>query len=134
MNRLRRPHAENGQTMVEFALVAPLLLVLVIAIVQLGIAYNHYLRLTDAVRAGARKASVSRLLVESPKGKSASDAVYDAADLDPSKLVVTVTASPDWTKPGNEVTVQAKYDYSINIMGIVVKSGQMTATTTERLE
>jgi Flp pilus assembly protein TadG len=52
---------EDGQALVEFTLVLPLLVVLLLAIVQLGIAFNHYLVLTDAVRAGARAASVSRL-------------------------------------------------------------------------
>ncbi len=48
--------------MVEFAMVLPILLVLVFGIIQFGIVFNHYLTLTDAVRAGARQAAVSRTL------------------------------------------------------------------------
>ena len=51
--------------MVEFAIVLPILLVLVFGIIQFGIVFNHYLTLTDAVRAGARQAAVSRTLSES---------------------------------------------------------------------
>ena len=57
---------EGGQTMVEFALVAPVLLLIVFAAVQFGILYNHYVTLTDATRAGARKAVVSRLEPDRP--------------------------------------------------------------------
>ena len=51
---------EKGQTMVEFALILPILLVLMLGIAQFGITFNNYVTLTDAVRAGARKAAVSR--------------------------------------------------------------------------
>jgi Flp pilus assembly protein TadG len=61
MVRRRRIQDENGQTMVEFALVLPLLCVVLFGIVQFGILYNNYVTLTDATRAGARKAAVSRL-------------------------------------------------------------------------
>ena len=51
---------ERGQTMVEFTLVLPVLLVVLFGIIQFGIAFNNYVALTDAVRAGARTAAVSR--------------------------------------------------------------------------
>ena len=53
---------ERGQAMVEFAFVVPILLVVVLAVIQFGITYNNYVTLTDAARAGARKAAVSRYL------------------------------------------------------------------------
>ena len=46
--------------MVEFALVLPILLLLVMGIIQFGIVFNNYVTLTDGVRAGARQAAVSR--------------------------------------------------------------------------
>ena len=51
---------QRGQTMAELALVLPVLLVLLLGIAQFGVAFNNYITLTDAVRAGARKAAVSR--------------------------------------------------------------------------
>ena len=48
--------------MVEFALVAPVLCLILFAIIQFGVLYSsNWLTLTDATRAGARKAAVSRL-------------------------------------------------------------------------
>src|SRR4051794_30159907 len=61
-SRKNRTRKEDGQAMVEFAIVLPILVVLVFGIIEFGITLNHYLTLTDAVRAGARQASVSRPL------------------------------------------------------------------------
>ena len=48
----------NGLT--EFALVAPVLFLLVLGMCQFGITLNQYLTLTNAVRSGARQLSISR--------------------------------------------------------------------------
>ena len=46
--------------MVEFALVAPVLLMLVIGMMQFGLLFNKYITLTDAVRGGARSLAIGR--------------------------------------------------------------------------
>jgi TadE-like protein len=50
--------AENGQALVEFALVTPLLLMLIIGIIEFGRAWNMSQVITDATRQGARTASI----------------------------------------------------------------------------
>ena len=60
MRRRLSTRNEDGQAMVEFALVAPILFLILFAIIQFGIVFMHSVALTDAVRTGARKASVSR--------------------------------------------------------------------------
>ena len=123
---------EDGQSIVEFAFVLPILLGLLLGIVQFGIAFNNYITLTDATRVGARKAAVSRLLGDS--GAAARDATIAAApNLNLTAAQVTVTAA-NWTTPGGDVSVTATYPYSLNILGWVVKSGNLTSTTHERLE
>ncbi len=116
--------------MVETAIVLPLMLLLIFAIVQFGITFKDYLALTDSVRAGARRAAVSREASD-PVGATESQVRAAAEDLDQAKLAVEVTSS--WT-PGADVRVAARYPYSINIMGIVVYSGQLSSSTTERVE
>jgi len=116
--------------MVEFALVLPILAVLLFGIIQFGIVFNNYITLTDAVRAGARKATVSRQAGD-PVGATKT-AVTDSGagiTIDPNQISVT----SDW-QPGDSVTVQASYPYSINVLGFVVKSGFITSKTTERVE
>jgi hypothetical protein len=86
------------------------------------------------VRAGARKASVSRSAAD-PVGATTSAVLGAATDLDSSTLSsrIKVTTSPGW-QAGGSVTVTATYPYSINILGIVVASGDLHSATTERLE
>ncbi len=130
----KRFRLQNGQTLVEFAIVIPLLLMVMMAIYQFGVVYNNWVTLTDAARAGARQAAVSRGLAD-PNGAAVSRVKASATDLDQTKLGVNVTPAtgPGWTQ-GADATVTATYPYSINIMGVVVASGNLTATTTERIE
>lgn len=130
MRNRDRARREGGQAMVEFVIVLPILCVLLFGIVQFGITFNHYLTLTDSVRAGARRAAVSREASD-PVGAAVSEVRSSAADLNQSDLTVNVTSS--WA-PGGDVTVTAKYPYTINIMGIVVNSGELSSSTTERVE
>jgi Flp pilus assembly protein TadG len=128
----RRITAEGGQTATEFALVLPLFLALVLAIVQFGIAFKNYVTLTDAARAGARKAIVARL-AGGTTGDAEAAVRAAAGTLDQTKLQVTVS-SDDWTTSGSDVTVATKYPYSISLMGWVVASGSLSSTMKERLE
>ena len=128
----RRWRREEGQALVEFALVLPLFVTLVFAIIQFGIAFHDYLVLTDAVRAGARTAAVSRT---TPDPRAAGEAAVRraAVNLDAPQLAVSVAAKPGWTR-GSDVTVSASYPYSIDVFGLDVKSGRLSSTTTERIE
>jgi len=126
--------AERGQTAVEFALVLPLLLVLLLGIIQFGVAFSHYVTLTDAARVGARKAITVR--VDGTTPYDATKAVRDAAGgLDQSQLQVNVD-DPSWTTSGSQITVTATYPYKIDIplLGLSVVSGTLTAKAEERLE
>jgi Flp pilus assembly protein TadG len=127
-----RLRGESGQALVEFAFVMPVLVFILLAIIQFGGTYNHYVSLTDGTRAGARKAVVSRALADPVT--AAKDAVKASAPaLNPAQLNITVTPAPPWTV-GQQITVTATYPYSIDLIGIVVNSGNLTSTTKERVE
>jgi hypothetical protein len=53
---------DHGVSLIEFAIVIPLLLVLVMGIIEFGWVYNGYITLHGATREGARMASIYRLL------------------------------------------------------------------------
>ena len=125
-----RMQEERGQTTTEFAIVLPILCLLLFGVIQFGILFNNYVTLTDAVRAGARKAAVSRQASD-PQGACLSQVRTSAQDLDQSKLTPTCTST--WL-PAADVTVTATYPYSINLMGVVIASGNLKSTTTERVE
>jgi Flp pilus assembly protein TadG len=130
MTSRRRLRDQKGQTMVEFALVLPLLLVIMFAVVQFGIVYNDYVTLTDATRAGARKGAVSRLAAN-PTAATVAAVENSASGLDLDDLDVDVEST---FQQGTDVTVEASYPYEIDILGIVVASGDLTSQTTERVE
>jgi Flp pilus assembly protein TadG len=130
MNRRAAIRSEHGQTMTEFALVLPLLVMLLFGIIQFGVTFNHYLTLTDAVRAGARKAAVSRH-EKDPVAVTVDQVRRAATDLKPpADLQVAVVSSWD---AGDEVEVSASYPYSIKVLGMTIKSGRMNSKTTERV-
>jgi Flp pilus assembly protein TadG len=132
MTRRRSIREQKGQTMVEFALVMPVLFLVLFGIIQFGALYNDYITVTDAARIGARKAAVSRQ-TGNPVGLATTATKNAASDLDDlTKLGVSVTATA-WV-PGADVTVQTSYPYSINILGMVVASGNLKSSTTERIE
>jgi Flp pilus assembly protein TadG len=125
---------QQGQTMAEFSLVLPVLAILLFGVIQFGIVFNNYLAVTDAVRAGARQAAVARYLPAAEREAKVEAKVRASAEnLDQDILEVTVDPSDDW-EPGSDVTVTATYEYSINLLGKVVKDGLLTSKTTERVE
>ena len=123
---------ERGQTFVEFALALPILTVLLFGIIQFGIVFHDYVTVTDASRAGARKAAVSRTAPATGRTSGVVTAVRNSAqNLDQSKLGVSVSST--WDK-GEDVTVTATYPYTVRLFGIPVTTGTLTSSTTERVE
>ncbi|MGH9895513.1 MAG: TadE/TadG family type IV pilus assembly protein [bacterium] len=123
---------EQGQALTEFALILPLLVVLLFGIIQFGIAFNNYVTLTDAVRAGARQGAVGRHIGGPAAAGAVEDRVREAASgLNQDELAVTV--SSPFTQ-GSDVTVTATYPYTISLFGLPVWDGDLTSTTTERVE
>lgn len=131
---------ERGQAVVEFALILPVLVGLLLGIIQFGILFNNYVTITDAARAGARKAAVSRFLNDNGAAAEAT-ARGSAQSLNTASFDVTVKACSNgvcnasyWDIPGSDVVVTTTYPYDIHILGWTVKAGNLTSTTKERLE
>ena len=109
----------SGQAMVEFALVAPVLFLVLIAIFQFGQAFTDYIQVTNAARDGARKAIVSR---SDANGVTTVQNTVKASVWSLNKSNMGISVSP------------VTYPYNISIMGVVVGSGTLTSTTTQRIE
>ena len=118
LHRLR--HDEKGQTATELALVLPVFCVLLFGVIQFGILYNNYITLTDAARAGARKAAEAKVRAA-------------AEGLNQDELAVTVSTIGGW-EHGADVKVTASYPYEINLLGWVAAAGSLSSSTTERVE
>jgi Flp pilus assembly protein TadG len=128
----RRTRRSRGQAMVEFTLILPLLLLLILGIYQFGQTYADYIQVTNAARDGGRKALVSR-----SDASGVADVVSTAKNatwwLDKNQMAVSVSPGQPWTT-GQNVTVTVTYPYSINLLGFVVASGTLKSATTVRME
>jgi Flp pilus assembly protein TadG len=82
---ITRRTGEQGSAAVEFALVLPLVLLLTLALLQVGLLVKDQLVLVEAARAGAREASVT--IDDAQARRAASDA---AVSLDPDRIDVSV--------------------------------------------
>ena len=99
----RRAPQDRGAAAVEFALLLPLLMLLVFGIVDFGRALNAQITLTQAAREGARMAALGEANVVS--GTQAA-----ATGLSPVK--VTVTSCPAGAGPGVNAVVQTSYTFT----------------------
>jgi Flp pilus assembly protein TadG len=94
---------DRGAAAVEFALVLPLLLLIVFGIIDFGRALNAQITLTQAAREGARLAALGQPGVVS-RTQSA------ATGLSP--VSVSVTSCPAGAGPADNATVTASYTFS----------------------
>jgi len=138
---------ENGQGLVEFAVVLPVLLLLLTAILQFGLVFNKYITLTDAVRSGARTLSLGRGLSD-PCDSAVTQTVNSASEtgLTASQVTTTLT-SPDTCgsgsypnrSGGNEVqgdqaTVSATQAYNVKVFGLSLLSVPVSASASDAVE
>jgi Flp pilus assembly protein TadG len=134
-------HDERGQALTEFAVILPVLLLVQCAIFQFGVIFNNYIEVSAAAREGARKGVVSRnagncTYVAGPSGLAATAARNAAPGLNQTKTTVTVnyTCTNNSLAPGTDLKVTVSYPWSVSLLGAVVASGNMTSSTTMRVE
>jgi Flp pilus assembly protein TadG len=130
--RRRRDRRTRGQSMVEFTLILPVLMLMIFGIYQFGQTYSDYIQVTNAARTGGRKALVSR-----SDTNGVADTITAAQNatwwLNKSNMVVSVSPAQPWTT-GEEVTVTVTYPYAISLLGFVAGSGTLKSSTTVRIE
>ena len=105
--RARRKNGEKGQALVEFALLFPIFLLLLFAIVDFGMGFYSWITVTNAAREGAR------LGVVMATSQQIEDRVYQTADLPNESTRMTVTVTNAQGQPGESVVVKVDYDYDL---------------------
>jgi Flp pilus assembly protein TadG len=121
--------AEDGQALVEFAIVVPLLLMLVTGIIQFGLLFNKYITLTDAARNGAQTLAIGRGLSD-PCDPSVLQAINSASAISLTSAQVTPSFSvPASDKCGSSGTYA--YNTSGNANGTEVAGDQATVTVAQ---
>lgn len=144
---------EQGGSLVEFAMVFPILMMIVTAIFTFGIAFNNYVTLTDAVGVAGRQLAISSLQTLDPCSTAAT-AVYKAAPLmSQSNLTFTLVlngttyngatcssasqsvGAASNLQSGDDATLTVTYPCNLTIWGKnYAPSCTLSASTTEKVQ
>ncbi|WP_341360810.1 TadE/TadG family type IV pilus assembly protein [Georgenia sp. M64] len=114
-------HAEErGASAVEFALILPILLLLVVGIAEFGRAYNVQTVLADAARVGVRTMAIHSDVTQA---KSAAVDVATSVSLTSNEVTVTPSTCEGTTDPA---TVTVTHDVDLIFFGEVEITGKAT--------
>lgn len=137
----RAVHDERAQTLVEFALVLPVLVLLMVGIVDFGRGFQNYVALGNAVREAAREATLHGSGAPVPWGPAANDTNVTSAvrgravGLVSESIAVTSSWPSGSNAQGSEVVIGASYTFrpiALQVVGNV--SIAMSATTRARIQ
>jgi Flp pilus assembly protein TadG len=150
--RIRR-REDGGQAVVEFVLALNTLLLLIVIIWQFGLAFSNFIDVSNAARAAARRGAdygATGTFVQTTQDSAftqATEAAYDSAGCSypctgakPMGMTVSLQACPDTGSclngyiAGNNVKATVQAPYNISILGVSLYSGQLTSSTTMRIE
>jgi Flp pilus assembly protein TadG len=121
---------KKGQSIVEFALIIPILLIFVMAIIEFGFLFNAFITISNASREGARLGSLGGSDIEISNRVDSVSARLDV-------LLLDVNITPASRDRGDMVTVIVDYDYQMitpvisNLLSPLVN---LEAETTMRVE
>jgi Flp pilus assembly protein TadG len=145
---------EHGQSLVEFALLLPILLLLTTGIFVFGVAMNNYMQLTNAVSMGARTVAINAGLTTDPCAVASNAIIAAAPGLSASSLSFSYSfnGTPATGKTcncasttasyagdlmsGTNVTVTATYPLNLSVYGKVfnLSNAVLTASSTELVQ
>ena len=151
-----RFRSDRGSTIVEFAVVFPLLITLVLGIVTFGQAFGTYQTLTNAANAGAQALAVARGQTTDPCFTASGPVFTLAHYLNQANIKFTITVAPQQGSTGttynfasnqanptcagqstnmvqnDNVTVQLTYPCQLSVYGVNFAPGcTLTAQTWE---
>lgn len=123
---------KKGQALVEFAILLPILILIIAGIMEFGIILNSYLTIQNASREGARYG------IMGANDSEIIQIVHDVTpNLDINRLSIEITPGDTSRKPGDTITVKVIYDYDLIIpiiSNIVGNEVELRAQTSMRIE
>jgi Flp pilus assembly protein TadG len=108
---------DDGQALVEFALITPFLLLFLLGIIEFGRAWNEHEVLTDAAREGARTAAVYDPDITQADVENAVKRVLAANHMDPDSATIDPANWDGGTD--SDVTMTVTYPYRFVFFGAV---------------
>jgi len=122
----RRWGSERGAAAVEFALVLPILVLILFGVIEFGGVYNAQLMVTGAAREAARSMALDGVVADAQAVALDAAVGIDPADLD-------VEVSPATCSTGTDVTVTVRYDRPF-LTGLFGASVELTGLATRRCQ
>jgi Flp pilus assembly protein TadG len=124
---VRREREDGGQAAVELALVLPLVMLLLLAVVQLGLLVRDQILVVHAAREAAREAAVDGAPDAPRRAALASSTLSDG------RLTVTATGRG---AAGSRVRVEVTYraPTAVPLVGAALGDFSLRATATMRVE
>lgn len=120
MGKARRP-SDRGAAAVEFALLLPVVLLIIFAIIDFGRMLNAQIVVSQAAREGARAAA----LIDVNAGTARVKEATRNSDL----VSSTITGCPGAAAPSANASAQVTYSFSyITPLGFMIGSGAKTLT------
>ncbi len=104
-------HREQAQSLVEFALLLPFLLLLVLGTVEIGRSFRTYIMLNNAAREGA--GWLARHPTDSAGARALVAEEAARVGLSASQLTITITPVQSSYQTGDDVTVQVACTYPL---------------------
>jgi len=136
----------TGAAAVEFALILPALLMILMGILEFGLTLNNYLALIDGVRSGDRAFAISRSS-PTPFTSTTTAVTNSAASLTAASITTTLkvngtTCASDAAcsaalaaAPGGAAYVQATYPCNLTVMSVNFAPGcTLFSATTDLIE
>lgn len=126
VRRLRRwRETDAGQTLVEFSLILPIMLIMLFALVDFGRAFYTWIVVTNAAREGARTGAVQQ-----PVDAIKTQVVKTASGLDSTKLTITVVNAQGTRGQTVKVDVTYNFSYVTPLKALMAMGGQSLSTPT----
>lgn len=121
---MKHRKAEKGQSLLEFALIVPILLIILAGVLDLGRLYYAYVAVTDAAAEGASYAAIHPQANERAEVlQRAQEASGALVQIDPTMVQVDCPA----VAAGAPITVTVSYSFTVAtpLLNVIVPSGEL---------
>ena len=121
---MKHRKAEKGQSLLEFALIVPILLIILAGVLDLGRLYYAYVAVTDAAAEGASYAAIHPQANERAEVlQRAQEASGALVQIDPTMVQVDCPA----IAAGAPITVTVSYSFTVAtpLLNVIVPSGEL---------
>jgi len=121
---MKHRKGEKGQSLLEFALIVPILLIILAGVLDLGRLYYTYVSITDAAAEGASYAAIHPQANERAEVlQRAQEASGALVQIDPTMVQVDCPA----VAAGAPITVTVSYSFTVAtpLLNVIVPSGEL---------